>query len=189
MDFFEPMVREGYEWVNCVNQADYEVFAGLDGLPRRSTWTPIAVRRVRADENHECRPSDFPWLGSDALVMRPSAVEAMRDILDANGEVLPLLTDDGVELFVLNARVINALDEANSSLMKFPGTNRIMLIKTVAFVASRIEGVDLFRLPHRASSTYVSERFVERVKAAGLRGLVFNKVWSTSYEGHPVKQG
>jgi hypothetical protein len=109
--------------------------------------------------------------------MRWSAADALHDILDANGEVLPLSTDDGVELFVLNARVIDALDEANSSLMKFPGTNRIMRIKKVAFVASTIEGVDLFRLPHRASSTYVSERFVERVKAAGLRGLAFNKVW------------
>jgi hypothetical protein len=178
MNYLEPMVREGYEWVNCVNQEDYEVFAGFDGSPRRGDWRPISVRRVRADEQHEFRQSDFPWLGSDALVMRPSAVEALRDILDANGEVLPLSTDDGVELFVLNARVIDALDEANSSLMKFPGTNRIMRIKKVAFVASAIEGVDLFRLPHRASSTYVSERFVERVKKAGLRGLVFNKVWS-----------
>jgi hypothetical protein len=34
MDFFEPLVRDGYEWVNCVNQADYEVFAGFDGSPR-----------------------------------------------------------------------------------------------------------------------------------------------------------
>jgi hypothetical protein len=33
-------------------------------------------------------------------------------------------------------------------------------------------------LPRRASSTYVSKRFVDRVKAADLRGLAFNKVWS-----------
>jgi 2-phospho-L-lactate transferase/gluconeogenesis factor (CofD/UPF0052 family) len=31
--------------------------------------------------------------------MRRSAVDALRDILDVNGEVLPLSTDDGVELF------------------------------------------------------------------------------------------
>jgi hypothetical protein len=110
--------------------------------------------------------------------MRRRSVDALQDMLLANGEVLPLSTDDGVELFVLNARVIDALDEANSSLMRFPGTNRIMRIKKIAFVPSLIKDVDLFRLPHRASSTYVSERFVERVKATGLRGLVFNKVWS-----------
>ncbi len=174
----EPQGAEGFECVNTLDDHDYEVFLQFDGQPRASTWTPIAVRRVRADDRQAFNPSDFPWLGSDALVMRRSAVEALRDILDASGEVLPLSTDDGVELFVLNARVIDALDEANSSLVKFAGTNRIMRIKRVAFVASRIEGIDLFRLPHRASSTYVSERFVDRVKAAGLRGLDFNKVWS-----------
>lgn len=175
---YEPLVAEGYEWVNAVQDEDYEVFLQLDGQLRASTWKPIAVRRVRADERQAFNPSDFPWLGSHALIMRRAAVDALRDILDANGEVLPLSTDDGLELFVLNARIVDALDEANSSLMKFPGTDRIMRIKKIAFVTSKIEGIDLFRLPHRASPTYVSERFVERVKAAGLRGLVFNKVWS-----------
>lgn len=175
---YEPLVAEGYEWVNTVQEDDYEAFLQFDGQPLASMWKPIAVRRVRADERQAFNASDFPWLGSHALIMRRSAVDALRDILDANGEVLPLSTDDGVELSVLNVRIVEALDEANSSLMKFPGTNRIMRIKKVAFVASKIEGIDLFRLPHRASSTYMSERFVERVKAAGLRGLVFNKVWS-----------
>lgn len=35
----------------------------------------------------------------------------LRDILDANGEVLPLSTDDGVELSVLNARIVDASNE------------------------------------------------------------------------------
>lgn len=178
MDFFEPMVREGYEWINCVDQADYEVFAGFDGSYRGAAWKPLPVRRVRADEHHDLQPSDFPWLGSDALVMRRAAVDALRDMLDANGEVLSLSTDDGVELFVLNALVLDALDEPNSALIRFPGTNRIMRIKKAAFVGSMIGGADVFRLPHRGSSTYVSERFLQRVRAAGLRGLAFNKVWS-----------
>ena len=177
-DYFEPLVREGYEWINCLNQADYEFFAGFDGSPHIAGWNPIPVRRVRADSRQAFKPSDFPWLGSRALVMRRSAVDALRDILDRNGEILPLSTDDGVDLFVLNARVIDALDEASSSLTKFPGTNRIMRLKSVAFVPSAIEGVDLFRLPHRGSATYVSERFVGRVKAAGLHGLAFNLRWS-----------
>ena len=46
----------------------------------------------------------------------------------------------------------------------------------VAFVPSAIRGEDIFRLPHRASATSVSERFVECVNAANLRGLEFNEV-------------
>jgi hypothetical protein len=110
--------------------------------------------------------------------MRRTAVDALRNLLEAHGEILPLATEDGVELFAFNACVIDALDEPNSSLMKFPGTNRIMRIIKVAFVPTAVRGVDIFRLPHRASATYVSNRFVEHVHAAGLRGLDFNEVWS-----------
>lgn len=177
MNIFEPLVEEGYEWINCVDDTDYEVLATLNGSPRGMDWKPIAVNRVRADKHQDFKASDFPWLGSHALVMRQSAVDALRNILEANGEVLPLSTTDCVDLYILNANVIDALDEANSSLMMFPGTNRIMHIKKIAFVPSAIKGNDLFRLPHRASPTYVSERFVERVKETNLRGLTFNKVW------------
>lgn len=175
---YVPSCAENFEWVNLDSDEDYEVLLGLDGRSRAATWKPVAARRVRADERKGFIPSDFPWLSGHALVMRRSAVEALRDVLEANGELLPLSTDDGVELFVLNSQVIDALDEANSVLWRFPGSNRIMDIKRPAFVASKIERVDLFRVPHRAMPTYVSERFVERVKAAGLRGLVFNEVWS-----------
>jgi hypothetical protein len=178
MTIYEPLVADGYEWVNAVDDKDYEAFLELDGTPRRTRWKPVMVRRVRADRRQAFNASDFPWLGSHALVMRRAAVDALGDILDANGEVLPLSTEDDVQLYVLNARVIDALDDARSSVMRFPGTDRIMRIKKAAFVASAIDGHDLFRLPHRASSTYVSPRFVDRVKEAGLRGLVFNEVWS-----------
>jgi hypothetical protein len=179
MTIYEPLVSEGYEWVNCCDDSDYEVFLGFDGSPRAGQWWPVKVRCVRADEKQKFTPSDFPWLGADALVMRRRAVDALRDILDAHGEVLPLVADDNVELFVFNARAVDALDDARSSVMRFPGTNRIMDITQAAFIEPRIRGIDIFRLPHRASSTYVSQRFVDRANATGLVGLEFNKVWSS----------
>jgi hypothetical protein len=179
MKVYEPLVAHGYEWVNCNDDADYEVFLGFDGSPQEVQWQPVRVRRVRADERQEFKPSDFPWLGAHALVMRGRAVDALRDILDAHGEVLPLTTEDEVELFVFNARAIDALDEERSSIMKFPGTNRIMRVTRVAFIESAVREVDVFRLPHRASSTYVSQRFVERVAEARLVGLEFKVVWSS----------
>ena len=153
MTIYQPLVSEGYEWVNASCDADYEVVRQLDGTSRVSTWKPIRVRRVNKDEGQAFKPSDFPWLGSHALVMRGSAVSALRDLLETHGELLPLVTSDGVELFVYNVKTVDALDEANSSLEKFPGTERIMLIKKVAFVASAIRGVEIFRIPHRATPT------------------------------------
>lgn len=62
----------------------------------------------------ECKPSDFPWLIDQALAMRRAAVDALQDMLSSHGEVLPLASDDGVELFVLNTIVIDALDTGSA---------------------------------------------------------------------------
>lgn len=175
----EPLVAGGYEWVNCCSEADYETFLSFDGSQRATQWRPVKVQRVRADERQAFRPSDFPWLGAHALVMRRNAVEALRVMLDASGEVLPLATDDGIELFVLNVtRVLDAIDEPRSEILRFPGSNRIMRIKSVAFLERVLGSADIFRLPHRTSSTYVSDRFVKAVHDAGLKGLEFKRVWA-----------
>ncbi len=105
MMIFEPMVAEGFEWVNTCKVGDHEVFNDFDGQARIPGWEPINVRRVRADDRQAFNPSDFPWLGS-ALVMRRKTVEVLRDILDSHGEVLPLATGDGIELFVYNVHAV-----------------------------------------------------------------------------------
>jgi hypothetical protein len=174
---YEPLVAEGYEWINCCDDADYEVFWSFDGSPRAPGWKPVKVRRVRADDRQAFNPSDFPWLGAHALIMRRKPVEALRKMLASGGEVLPLATDDGTDLSVLNVtRVLDAIDEQRSDILRFPGSGRIMRIQSIAFLEPIVRGVDIFRLPHRASPTYVSERFVKAVQDAGLRGLEFNQV-------------
>ena len=179
MMIFKPLVLDDFEWINVHNPNDYETFVTFDGHSLADHWRPVRVRRVQADARHGCKPSDFPWLGSHALVMRRSAMEALQDIWRADGEILPLATDDDVELFVFNAQVKNAMNEAGSSLVMFPETNRIMQVKQIAFIEAVIHGVNVFRLPHRASATYVSQHFVDRVTSAGLCGLEFNCVWTS----------
>ena len=174
MTIFQPVCAEGYEWVNPCDSTDYRIFSEFDGRPRSDSWKPIKVRRVRPDDKLGFNPSDFPWLVSDALVMRRTALDALRDILEVHGEVLPLATDDGVDLFVHNTRTVDALDRERSSMEYFPdATNQIMSIHKLVFLESAIRDLDMFRLSQQGLPTYVSERFVERVKSAGLRGLDF----------------
>jgi hypothetical protein len=177
--FYQPLVHEGYEWINTLDPSDYEKLSSFDGSPRAADWKPVAVRRVRADERQPGLASDFPWLGSHALIMRKRAVVALRGMFEAHGELLPLVTSDEVKLVVFNVTtVLDALDEERSSVERFPSTQRIMRIKKVAFRPTLVRGVDVFRLPHRMSATYVSRRFVDAANAAGLVGLDFNQVWS-----------
>ena len=105
---------------------------------------------------------------------------ALRDILDEYGELLPLAEEQGGGLFAFNAWTVDALDETSSSLTRVPGTNHIIGIEKPIFFTERIHDRYLFRLPGRAMPTYVSERFVELVRRAGLVGLDFEPVATIS---------
>lgn len=175
---YEPLVRTGYEWINALDEPDYEVFLSFDGRARAGIWNPVRVRRVRADESQDFRESDFPWLGSHALVLSQRAVKALREIIEPCAELLPLGTEDATELFVVNVlRVVDALDEDRSIVVRFPSSNRIMRVTRPHFREADIRGLDMFRLPFRASPTYLSQRFVDAVAEAKLVGLEFLRVW------------
>jgi hypothetical protein len=178
MKIYEFQVVEGYEWVLPVNQGDFEVFRGFDGLPRSQSWRPIAVRLIKKSDDRLLAASDVPWLGKHAPVLRRKALEAMSDLLRADGEVLPLACPEA-DLNVFNAtRVLDALDEERSSLVKFPSSGRTMTIKEHAFRPAALDGANLFKIPQMLrGSVIVTDQVVKRVEGARLRGVAFRKVW------------
>ena len=178
MKVFLPFVADGFEWVKCIDSRGEEPVLSFDGARLGGRWDPLRVRIIREDEGMEFATSDFPWWGAHALVMRSHAVDVLRDMLDSCGEVLPLRNGDGQGLYVFNASAVDGLDEQRSCVLRF-GDGRIMHIEKPEFLVDVIAGLDLFRLPHRASPTYVSERFVRRVCQERLVGLEFNEVWGS----------
>jgi len=179
MEMFKFLRAKGYEMINVPGgYDDFRKLDKLDGTPRKSEWKPIFVKRVRASLREGNRPSDFPSR-VDTLILRRSALDALRDMLEANGEVLPLATDDGVELYVHNMQTIDALDWNRSIFDSYEEFNPCPWMKKPVFITSALEGVDIFKQARVSNDLYVSNRFVARVKAAKLKGLEFTKVWSS----------
>ena len=176
---YDRQLAKGYEMINTVNgYDDAQALLNLCGPSRKQTWNPILVQRDVPGRYKKVRIADLPW-NSCALVMRASAVEALRDILEAHGEVLPLATLDGTELFVFNPRfVIDAIDKERSTLEQIPNT-KIVLVRKYVFIESMIRDIDIFYIPFGSRLTAFSDRFVERVKKAKLKGTDFIKLWSS----------
>ncbi|MBK9258446.1 MAG: hypothetical protein IPM54_01265 [Polyangiaceae bacterium] len=170
---------KGYEIVTCESYDDIRQLADLGGTSRKGDWTPARVERTRPSRRGGNKPADLPQ-SSFAFIMRRPAVDALQDIIDTHGEVLPLATTDNVELFVFNPRfVIDAFDRERSTYEQIPGTSTLWIRKYV-FIESAIRGIDIFRMPiPGAHSLFFSDRFVERVKAAKLKGTDFIKLWSS----------
>lgn len=173
------MLGENYECVSCVTSEGYAVFRTFQGSPLVENWRPVRVERGPIDDFHPALPSDFPWLTGCELIMRRRAVFALRDMLEAGGEILPLATDDGIALFALNVtRVLDALDEERSVVKRFPDSDGVMSIDEYVFHEDVVRDVPFFKLPHYGSQIYVGEPFRQRVLEAGLVGLEFTLLWS-----------
>lgn len=176
---YTPLGLDGYELCQPVRQDDFEAInIDVNGVPRQSIWRPIPMRIVREDEGQKLATSDSPWLGANALIFRPNAVAALGHLLRNNGELLPLECPEA-ELSIYNAtRIVDALDESASSVLRF-SNGRIMLVQRYVFRAEAIDDIDVFKIPNlRVSPTFLSQHFVDRWKTSGLRGLEFKQVWA-----------
>lgn len=177
---FRPTVPDGFEWVIPVDEADSETFRSFDGTPRRASWRPVPVTVLRSDEDGEpWRAADLPWLGSHVLVVSARAAERLGEQLQRDGELLPLACADAA-LFVFNPlRVVDALDEEHSDLVRFAG-GRVMRITRHAFRRDRLGDVGVFKVPQLLrGSLFMTAEFVDRLRATGFEGTDFERVWSS----------
>lgn len=175
---YTPLGLDGYELCHPVKQDDFETInVEVNGVSRQASWRPIPMRLVREDGKQKLAMSDSPWLGAHALIFRPNVVAALGQMLRENGELLPIECSEA-DLTIYNpTRVIDALNEAASSVLRFSG-GRIMMIQRYVFHIEVIGEIDVFKIPNlRVSPTFLSHRFVDRWEASGLKGLEFKRVW------------
>lgn len=175
---FQPVPLEGHEWVQPVEERDFDAIYQLDGSPAAERWSPIPVRRLEVDDQgRPLQPSDLPWLGSHALVLRDRAYRAIGGLLAASGEFLELDLVDGTDrLWLYNVCCIaDVLDEAASDLVRFPSTGRVMQIRRHVFSSAGLEGLVAFRVP-QVRSLFLTDAVIDAITGSQLRAG-FEVVW------------
>lgn len=183
--FYTPLPPEaGFELCQPVEGKDFETLnLALAGVEKGEGYRTPPMHLIRKDGRKSLAESDSPWLGGHALIFRERASEALRSILEPCGELLPVDCRDASLLIYNVTRVIDALDESSSELVRF-SSGRVMGITRYAFRPELIAGVDAFKIPNlRVSRTFLSARFVQAWKDNGLRGLDFQQVWAPSHAG------
>jgi hypothetical protein len=155
-------------------------------------WIPV---RAVIDEDTRVFPAgDCPY--APILYVVPifsvKAIESLRDLLQDNGELLPLLCDEGTYHVFNTTTVVDALDEQRSEFKPLqeldPDTfwkaspDEVGVIRH-EFFPEKVADLSIFRIPfgsnYAENYPLVTDRFVQRVEAAGLKGFEFQLLWSS----------
>jgi hypothetical protein len=138
-------------------------------------WRPVKVQgRVQPF-------NDYPCVNS-VPAFSERAVAALRDVLEANGELLPLSSKLGKYYAYNVTTVADVLDPRRSDVLYFPSSRRATWIRRYEFRAAQLKGLTIFQIPEEPGQPYVTDPFIARVEEHGLDGFDFAKVW-------PLPQG
>lgn len=178
---YRPVVADGFEWVQPVDERDFDAVYRLDGQPRGTSWTPVRVRRIVSDGGVELSQADTPWLDGQTIVSRAGAHPVLRNVLGGAGESLELALEDGQEqLWLFNVcTVVDALDESRSDLIRFPSSGGAMKITRHEFLPDRVAGLAAFRIP-QARGLHLGGEAVAAISGRQFAGLHFQEVWESS---------
>lgn len=176
MEVFE-LWRAANDWGGLYTvHGETDRFNPLDGSSMAAGWEAVEV--AWDEEPGRPRP-DFSWV-STAPVFTGRAVEALGDLLEGRGELLPLAVTDGSEAYAFNVtRLSEALDVERSEL-DYYRSGGIMDVDRYVFDPATVARETIFKLAILPRSyEYVTDRFRARVEEAGLTGFRWKPpVWS-----------
>jgi hypothetical protein len=143
-----------------------------------ASWHTPAVHVIR-DGSGDTQYSDLMILGVEpAFTAR--AVDRLHGVLEGAGQLLPLESADGEYYLWHVTRVIDALDETGSSIVRFESSGRIMMVDRWAFLSVMLGDVLAFKVPQLPRAfTFVTDAFHREFTAHGLVGLQTESLWGS----------
>jgi hypothetical protein len=147
-----------------------------------SSWVPLPVQRNYSVRDNMTKPlGDRCGIDArlDPMVLSRHALDVLRPNIGQLGQVLPLAFDEAEYAFFNITNVVDALDESKSELEHFPSSGRLSRVLRYAFKPEAVRDQLLFKIPQQPGNfAFVTDRFVEIVKANGLTGFGFEKIWT-----------
>jgi hypothetical protein len=174
----------------------YNQHGCFSGQPIGNLWQPIQVvfdKEVRIFK--EFPVGDFPCLQGYSIIpiFSERAIKALDGLLHGNGELLPLTCDEGTYYAFNVTQIVNALDEECSEFKPLREINSTIFRKAdpsklgvtrFEFISEQVADLSIFRIPFKPNYSvnvvWVTDRFVQKAKEAGLKGFQFQLKWSNA---------
>jgi hypothetical protein len=138
----------------------------------------IAIERDLEYRSKKAKLPDYTdFMGQSIFSERARTVFAPR--LEGLGRWVKLDFEEARYSLFLLTNVVDALDETESSVLRFTDNEKVMRISKYAFRRPALDGQFLFTLPQQVrSDRLVTEQFVDLVYKHQLTGFSFLPLWS-----------
>jgi hypothetical protein len=173
-------------WLEVPNGDEGLLLVGFfDGTGAIRRWRPVHVEiLVVEEEGKERTLGDVAYFRSGSPALSPKACQALARYLVPNDELLPLRSRDpqldGWCVFNTTT-VVDALDEEHSLVERIP-SGKVYDVRRHEFHGERLPAA-VFQVPQMIrSQLYCLRALIDEVERAGLRGLGFKKVWSSTIQ-------
>jgi hypothetical protein len=158
--------------LSCDRSNSLKVLQRFNGTPMRDSWIPWKVEIDRPEGYENSLFGDFPLLISAVPVFTERAVALLEPLLTGNGELLPLVCDEGSYFAYNVTTVLDALDVERSSLLRFT-SGEIMNITHHEFFPGKVTS-PIFKIPQTPlMDVFVTEEFRAAVSKHNLKGFAF----------------
>lgn len=156
----------------CDRTNSLERLHRFNGTPFGASWVPWKVE-IDRPEGYENSPfGDFPGMALHIPIFAERAVSVLEPLLTGNGELLPLVCDEGSYFAYNVTTVLDALDVEKSSLLRFTDGG-IMNITHHEFFPEKVTS-PIFKIPQTPlMDVFVSEEFRAAVSKHDLKGFAF----------------
>ena len=150
---------------------DFDSRTGDWVVPRLSAiWKPLRVMgRVRPY-------NDFPCLGGSYPVFSQRAADLLGDILEPNGELLPLVTSVG-SYSLYNCTTVADIIDFERSKLNYLNKNTVLEIDHLQVHEDRLAGLSIFRIRKYHRTCCVTDVIARRIREAKLEGFEFRTLW------------
>jgi hypothetical protein len=143
------------------------------------TVTPLIPRWIPQHVSGRVGPfNDYPCISLTIPVFSHRAVDALRDLLEPNGELLPLVSSLG-EYYAYNATTVVDIIDHDRSNVQWANEKHVTAFEVLRYecLPEKMNSLSIFRIVEKPSTTYVSQAFVDRVQQHELQGFHFIKLW------------
>jgi hypothetical protein len=133
-------------------------------------------------EEPEKPEADISFIGvSGPITVNAKARDALSDLLEQSGELLPLKSKEGEYSIHNVTEVIDAFDLEQGAYHWSRGVENIAMSipKIFSFKADAIGDRPAFRHTYSKSQMYYTDIFKQRVEEAGLTGVIFQLIWDS----------